>query len=146
MTTQSTKASVKSEIRGLIKDRIKAIREKNVNAVLSEYAPDVVMFNLAPPLKTTGADKKGIEEWFSGYKSEIDCEIRDLNITASDNVGYCYYLYRIRGTTTDGKKVDMWVRATLCLRKMKGKWLITHEHDSEPFDMETFKALLDLKP
>jgi hypothetical protein len=29
---------------------------------------------------------------------------------------------------------------------MKGKWLITHEHDSEPFDMETFKALLDLKP
>jgi ketosteroid isomerase-like protein len=47
---------------------------------------------------------------------------------------------------TNGKKEDMWVRATLCFRKIEGKWLITHEHDSEPFDMQTFKALLDLKP
>jgi ketosteroid isomerase-like protein len=40
----------------------------------------------------------------------------------------------------------MWVRATLCLRRIDGKWMIAHEHQSVPFDVETGKASLDLKP
>jgi uncharacterized protein (TIGR02246 family) len=146
MTTGQTKSTSEPEIRRLIEDRVKAIHEKDVNAVVAEYAPDVVMFNLAPPLQTKGVDKKGIEKWFSGYQGAIDCEIRDLSISTGDDVAFCHYLYRITGTMTNGKKEDMWVRATLCFRKIEGKWLITHEHDSEPFDMQTFKALLDLKP
>jgi len=38
------------------------------------------------------------------------------------------------------------VRATVCYRKIDGKWMIVHEHFSVPFDMETLKASLDLKP
>jgi uncharacterized protein (TIGR02246 family) len=146
MATENSKASDEAQIRGLIEDRVKAIREKDVEAVLSEYAPDVVMFNLAPPLQTQGTDKNGIEKWFSGYQGVINCEIRDLSISMGETVAFCHYLYRISGTTTDEREVDMWVRATLCFRTIAGKWLITHEHDSEPFDMQTFKALLDLKP
>ncbi len=146
MTADHAKLTNESEIRKLLEARVKAIREKDVNAVASEYAPDLVMFNLAPPLQTRGVNKKGIEEWFSGYQSAIDCEIRDLNISTDNDLAFCHYLYRITGTLTSGKEVDMWVRATLCFRKIEGKWLITHEHDSDPFDMQTFKALLDLKP
>jgi len=43
-------------------------------------------------------------------------------------------------------KVDMWWRATNCFRKIDGKWVVAHGHSSEPFDMESGKALLDLKP
>lgn len=146
MTADKAKLDNEFEIRTLIEQRIKAIREKDVNAVASQYAPDLVMFNLAPPLQTRGVNKKGIEEWFSGYKSAIDCEISDLNISTDNDLAFCHYLYRITGTLTGGKEVDMWVRATLCFRRIEGTWLIVHEHDSDPFDMQTFKALLDLKP
>lgn len=146
MTTGSIRSTSESAIRRLIEARVRAIREKDVNAVLSAYAPDVVMFNLAPPLQTRGTDKNGIAEWFSGYQGAIACEIRDLSIAAGERVAFCHYLYRITGTLTNGQEVDMWVRATLGLRNIAGQWLITHEHDSEPFDMQTFKALLDLKP
>ena len=146
MTTDYASSTTESEIRGLIEDRVRAIREKDVDSVVSEYAPDLVMSNLAPPLQNKGVDKKGIEKWFSQYEGVIDCEIRDLSISTGDDLAFCHYLYRITGTMTNGNKVDMWVRATLCFRKIEGNWLITHEHDSEPFDMQTFKALLDLKP
>ena len=40
----------------------------------------------------------------------------------------------------------MWVRTTVCFRKIDGTWLITHEHNSVPFNPETGKASLDLAP
>ena len=40
----------------------------------------------------------------------------------------------------------MWIRATLCYRKIDGKWMVTHEHVSVPFDPESGQASLDLKP
>lgn len=146
MKTEPAKSTNEAEIRGLIEARAKAVREKDVDAFISEFAPDVVMFNLAPPLQIKGTDKQGLADWFSGYQGAMGCEIRDLSIAADDTVAFCHYLYRITGTMTNGNAEDMWVRATLCFRKISGKWLITHEHDSEPFDMQTFKALLDLKP
>jgi hypothetical protein len=36
--------------------------------------------------------------------------------------------------------------ATVCCRKIDGKWLIKHEHNSVPFDGKSGRALLDLKP
>lgn len=80
------------------------------------------------------------------YQGPIGYEIRDLNITTSDTVAFCHYLYRVSGMTTDGGKVDMWVRATVCYRKIDGEWRVTHEHGSVPFDPESGKASLDLKP
>jgi hypothetical protein len=40
----------------------------------------------------------------------------------------------------------MWWRATVCYRKIDGKWMITHEHASVPFNVESGKASLDLTP
>jgi ketosteroid isomerase-like protein len=38
------------------------------------------------------------------------------------------------------------MRATVGHRKTNGKWMIVHEHFSAPFNMESGKALLGLKP
>lgn len=146
MTAETSVTADETQIRELIDRRVRAISEKDVEAVLSQYAPGAVIFNLAPPLQTRGADGEAIRQWFSGYQGAISYEVRDLNVAAGDDVAFCHYLYRSSGTATDGRAIDMWVRATLCLRKVEGRWVITHEHDSEPFDMQTLKALLDLKP
>jgi uncharacterized protein (TIGR02246 family) len=146
MISVKSSSTNESQIRVLINERIKAVRDKDIESLLSQFSPDVVIYNLAPPLQISGPDRPGIEQWFAGYQTEIHIELRDLSIAASDEVAFCHYLYRTTGTLTGGQAADMWVRATLCLRKFDDKWLITHEHDSEPFDMQTFQAQLDLKP
>jgi ketosteroid isomerase-like protein len=40
----------------------------------------------------------------------------------------------------------MWVRASLGLRRVGGRWLIVQDHESVPFDPSTGQALLDLRP
>jgi ketosteroid isomerase-like protein len=39
--------------------------------------------------------------------------------------------------------IEEWTNA---VRKIGGQWKVTHEHLSVPYDMETGKASLDLKP
>jgi ketosteroid isomerase-like protein len=125
-----------------------AIRSKDVNAITAQYAPDVLAFDLLPPLQYSGADaiRKRVSEWFSSFQGSIGFEMRNLSITAGDDVAYCYSLNGVSGTTKGGAKVDMWWRATNCFRKIDGTWLVMHGHSSEPFDMKSGKALLDLKP
>lgn len=38
------------------------------------------------------------------------------------------------------------MRGTVCYRKLGGQWLVTHEHFSAPFDMESGKTMFDLAP
>jgi ketosteroid isomerase-like protein len=40
----------------------------------------------------------------------------------------------------------MWQRSTVCLRKIDGEWTVTHQHSSVPFDGQSGRASLDLKP
>jgi uncharacterized protein (TIGR02246 family) len=148
MMTEDGKESVEAQVGELIKARVKAVRDKDIDGLLSHHAPDVLVFDVLSPLQYTGADKvrERADKWLSSYQSSIGYEVRDLSITAGDTVAFCHYLYRVSGTLKDGGEVDMWVRATVCLRKLDGEWVIAHEHQSVPFDVETGKAVLDLKP
>ena len=86
------------------------------------------------------------EQWFSSFHGPIDYEVRDLHIATSEGVAFCHSLNHVHGTNTDGKIVDMWWRATVCFEKTNGKWTVTHEHNSVPFDMKSGKASMDLRP
>ena len=150
MTTANTKAIEEAKIRTLIDNWANAMRAKDADGVVSQYAPDNVKFILAPPLQYTRDNpfgKKGLEQWFSSFQGPIGYEIRDPNITMGDDVGFCHSLNRMMATTAGGAKVDLWFRETLGFRKIDGKWTITHEHSSVPFYMEgRYKAAVDLKP
>ncbi|MGB7925367.1 MAG: nuclear transport factor 2 family protein [Pyrinomonadaceae bacterium] len=148
MTTEKSNATDEAQLRALIDERVKAVRAKDINALMSNHAPDVLMFDALIPLQYAGADtvRERAEEWFSWYQGPIGYEVRDLTITAGERVAFCHYLYRVSGTMTNGREVDMWVRSTVCFRKTGGKWMVTHEHSSAPFDAESGKAAVDLKP
>ena len=148
MTTEKSKVSDKAQIRTIIEGRVKAVSEKNSDALLLNHAADILSFDVINPLQHHGVDavRERAEEWFASYQSSIGYEIRDLNITTSETVTFCHLLYKVSGTLNDGGKINMWVRATVCLRKIDGKWMVTHEHQSVPFDVETGKASLDIKP
>ena len=148
MTTASNTTPNEVQIRELIDDRVRAIHEKDVEALVARSAPDVVSFDALPPLHRTGAEaiRARLREWFGWYDGPIGYEVRDLRITAGDDVAFAHYLYRVTGTMTNGTAVDMWVRTSMGLRKIDGTWTIAHEHTSVPFDTESGQAALDLTP
>ena len=69
-----------------------------------------------------------------------------LVVNSLPRVFFSHSLNRVSGTRTDGKEIDMYWRATVCYRKIDGKWVVTHEHNSVPFDPESGRASLDFKP
>ena len=110
-----------------------AIREKNVDALMTHYAPDIVVFDVMPPLHVYSADyRKNFEKWFATMQGPIDYQMHDLRISMSESHAFCHCQGHIKGTRSDGRKVDYWVRVTTCLQKANGQWLVGHEHVSMP--------------
>ena len=138
------------EIREFVEDFASGIRAKDPDRIVTHYAPDTVMFILAPPLRYTPKNspgKKGVEDWLSSFEGPIGYEIRDLTITAADDVAFCHSLNRISGTRSGGEKTDIWIRETLCLRRLGDGWKIAHQHESVPFYMDgSGRAATDLEP
>jgi uncharacterized protein (TIGR02246 family) len=149
MTVKDSKATDQAQIRQLIDHCADSLRSKDVNGVMSHYAPDIVAFDLAPPLQYRGTRtyRNNLEAWFPTFRGPIGYEIRDLSIAVSDDIAFCHSFNRITGTRSDDEKTDVWVRATVCCRKIDGTWKIVHEHQSVPFYMDgSYRAAVDLKP
>jgi uncharacterized protein (TIGR02246 family) len=148
MTAAKSQASDEAQIRALIEARVKAVRARNIDATVESVTPDLLVFDVVNPLFYHGrdAERKRTQEWFSSFQGPIGYEIADLVIATGEDVAFSHGLNRYSGTTTDGGELGMWVRVTTCYRKIEGKWMITHEHQSVPFDMESGKASLDLEP
>lgn len=137
-----------AQIRECMDTLVRALRAKDINALMAHYAPDMITFDFRPPLQIQSADayRKNFEAWFASVQGPIDYEIHDLRITTSDDVAFCHSLSHVRSTRTTGEKADYWVRVTSGFQKMTGQWMITHEHVSAPINMETMQAALDLQP
>jgi uncharacterized protein (TIGR02246 family) len=137
-----------AKIRQLIDGFQRAIRAKDLGGVLSVYAPDIVSFDLVPPMQHVGiaAYRRPWEATFASFEGPIGYQVSDLHITATDEVAFSHSLNRMRGTTKDGQRISMWVRWTACFRKPDGRWLVTHEQVSAPIDMDSGRASLDLEP
>jgi ketosteroid isomerase-like protein len=148
MTIATGKALDESQISKLMDDRIQAVRARDVNGAMSNLAPNILSFDVVNPLQHIGSDtsRKRAEEWFSSFQGPIGYEIRDRSITAGSDVAFSHGLSHVSATRADGGQLDMWWRTTLCFRKIDGNWMVTHEHNSVPFDMNTGKASLDLQP
>lgn len=148
MTTAEREAIGEAEIRALIHDKAKAIRAKDSAAALSDYAPDVLSFDLIDPLQYTGAAsvRERLDNWFSSFDGPVGYEVRDLDVTAGDDVAFSHSLNHVDARTRDGRRLEMWWRVTECYRKLNGRWLVTHSHSSVPFDVESGKASMGLKP
>ncbi len=148
MAVEENKKNDEAEIKRVIEGGVEAIRDKNIEGVMSIYAQEVVSFDIVPPLRYMGADafRKVWEETFLVFQGPIDYEIHDLNITVGDDVAFSHSLNQISGTMNNGQKTDLWLRWTACFRKINGKWLIVHHQNSVPVDLETGRAVLSLKP
>jgi ketosteroid isomerase-like protein len=146
MTTQ--RAIDEAAIRERIATGVKAIHAMDLGDVMAMYAPDIVSFDIVPPLRHLGAEAKR-KEWvdaFAMYRPPLGYEMRDLTITVGDAVAFSHSLNRVSGTSQNGHRSEFWVRWTACWRKIDGAWLIAHDQVSVPVDLVSGRALLDLTP
>jgi ketosteroid isomerase-like protein len=148
VATETRDETAEAQIRRLLDDHAEALRTKDITGSLAHYAPGVLSFDVVDPLRYHGIDavRLRLETWVSSFRGPIEYEMRDLRITTGDEVAFCHSLNHVSATTMDGTPLDMWWRVTVGLRRIDGKWLVTHEHASVPFDVVTGQASLGLQP
>jgi ketosteroid isomerase-like protein len=139
------------EIRALEDRFAAAVRAKDVDSIMKNYAPGtgLFVFDVIPPRQYVGFDayKKDWQDFFSAFPGPVDkFEVQDLSIETDGKLAYSHCIQPLIVTSKDGSKFSLTVRVTDGYRKINGKWLITQEHVSVPVDLETGKADLTSKP
>lgn len=135
-------------IRQRVEDAVKAVRAKDIDAVMSLYVSEIASFDIGPPLRYAGADKKrrAWQEVFAAYAGPILYEVHELNVTTHGELAFVHSLNHVSGTLASGHISDLWLRWTACFRRIDGVWLVVHDHVSVPADLEHGQALLNLTP
>jgi uncharacterized protein (TIGR02246 family) len=110
----------------------RAVREKDLDGILANHAPDLVLFDVPAPIQWRGIDdyRKSWEMFFGWSSGEF--EIDELSVTAGDDVAFCHGLIRCAGADELGRREVLTVRLTIGLKRIDDRWVVLHEHHSEP--------------
>ena len=122
-----------AQIRQLIENWARAVRAGDMENILAHHIDDIVMFDVPPPLQSKGiAAYKKTWDLFFKYSpgGQGSFNIVELKIIAGDTVAFAHGLLRIGGEKNPS------CRLTIGLHKVRGKWLIAHEHHSAPIELE----------
>jgi len=129
-----TASSVETTLRKRIDELAQAIRDKDVDRLMTFYANDVIVFDVRPPLDTRGADayRQNFERWFASFEGPLGFEFKNLRVASGESTAFCHYLALVVGAKPGGRRSGYWVRGTTCFERRDGEWLVTHEHISMP--------------
>lgn len=120
---------------------------KDADAISSCYADDALIYGLAPPLAAGGMSRDDTAAWLATWDGPITIDAAEVDLVVDGDIAWTTALNRMRGVKTDGEKVDLWFRTTMCFRRCEGAWKIVHDHSSTPFYMDgSFRAAVDLTP
>jgi ketosteroid isomerase-like protein len=144
-------AEAEALIRERIEDYVKALRAKDIDGVMSLFAPNLVSFDIAPQfnaLRYFGAENKrrAWQEAFATFSGPFSYEVHDLNVTTEGELAFVHSLNHVKATLASAQITELWLRWTACLRRIDGVWLVVHDHVSVPADLEHGRAVLDLRP
>ena len=123
------------QIRDLIERWAAAVHAGDMDAVLADHAPGIVMFDVPPPqLGVRGIDayRDSWPGFFSWQASGAVFDIESLDITAGTEVAFAFALLRCGTPEGFERTPDERLRLTIGLRKIDGRWTVTHEHHSFP--------------
>src|ERR1043166_9427459 len=132
-----------ARIRQQVDKIVAGIPAKDLEGLRRLDAPDVVSFDVEPPLQHVGIEAK-LKNWARAFMffQDVDYEVRDLTVTAGEDVAFGHAFGRLSGTLEDGTATSgIWVRGTFCFRKFDRNWLIVHDQASVPFDMASGKGV-----
>ncbi len=123
-----------TEIRQIVEDWASAVRKRDLDGILRNHSPDVLMFDVPPPMQSKGIDayRTTWDLFFSWSHDPAVFDIREMTVTAGQEVAFVTALMRCAGTESGGEDIELDFRLTIGLCKIDGRWVITHEHHSIP--------------
>lgn len=134
MDQRSNTSEDEAAIRKVIESWTAAVRRRDIEGILQNHSPDIVMFDVPPPFQSRGIEayKKTWDLFFSWSRPPVAFDITDMSITAGTDVAFVVATMRCAGPAPDGEHHALDFRLTIGLRKINGQWTITHEHHSVP--------------
>jgi len=120
------------EIRGLIERWVAAVRAEDREAIRAEHDSQILMFDVPPPFSSQGLDAYMAtwELFFSRPERAGSFGLRDVKVTAGNDVGFATSTGRCADFDAAGKEQPLQFRLTIGFRKIDGRWRIVHEHHS----------------
>jgi len=121
------------DIEILIAEWTKAVREQNLEGIRATHDPDMLMFDVPLPFLSRGLDAYMAtwDTFFAWQAKPVQFDLRDVAITAGDNVAFATAIGRCCDLTS-GAPVQLDFRLTMGFKRKDGRWRIVHEHHSLP--------------
>jgi ketosteroid isomerase-like protein len=130
MTTQTEN---ETQIRNLIENWAKAVRQQNIDAILAFHSDNFVMYDVPEPLQSVGLESYR-KTWNLFYKFTKPgvFDIHELHIIATDDVAFAFGILQCADKTDREDYFPLDFRITIGLKKINGQWMVLHEHHSIP--------------
>jgi uncharacterized protein (TIGR02246 family) len=122
-------------VRDLITRWADAVHTQDLDTVLADHDPDIVMFDVPPPYDGVRGMQAYRDSWppfFEWQRQGALFEIVELDVTAGDDVAFAHALLRCGMPAELEANPANRLRLTIGLRKRDGRWVVTHEHHSFP--------------
>jgi len=134
MSANDNRKTDEGAIRSLVENWAGAVRTKNLDGILANHSPNMLMFDVPPPIQSKGIEayRKTWDLFFSWSQDSGVFDISEMNITAGNDVAFVTALMRCAGTEANGDQTELEFRLTIGLRKVDGQWTVMHEHHSIP--------------
>jgi uncharacterized protein (TIGR02246 family) len=120
-------------IHALIERWASAAQSCDLGTVLADHAPDIVMFDVPPPHQGVRGIDEYRDSWpgfFAAQASGQRFELESLDVTVGADVAFAFALVRCGMPEDFVRDPDYRMRLTIGLRKLDGRWIVTHEHHS----------------
>jgi uncharacterized protein (TIGR02246 family) len=126
--------SDESDIRELIAQWSKAVREQDLTGIRADHDENVLMFDVPPPFLSRGLDAY-MATWstfFTWAATPGTFDLDNLEVTAGQDVAFATATGQCINIERNGDKTNLKFRLTMGFRKHDGRWRIVHEHHSLP--------------
>ena len=122
-------------IREVFTGWVEAIQTQDIEGVLANHDPSIVMFDVPPPYNGVRGLDEYRDSWppfFEYIAQGAEFTVVELDVVAGADVAFAYALLRCGTADQFDRNPDNRLRITVGLRKVDGRWLIAHEHHSFP--------------
>ena len=103
MSVSNNRTADEAAIRELVEEWATAVRAKDLKGILANHSPEMLMFDVPPPLESKGIDayRKSWDLFFSWSDDPVVFDFNEMEITAGNDVAYVTALMRCAGTETN---------------------------------------------
>ena len=121
-------------VRDLVESWAAAVHRGDMAGVLDRHDPGIVMYDVPPPEDGVRGIAAYEQTWpgFFRWQENAVFEIVELDVVAGGDVAFAHALLRCGMPDELAEHPDHRLRVTVGLRKVDGRWVVTHEHHSFP--------------